>query len=723
MAEDLSRPMENDTLENIGCVYFDELVARSFFQPSSASAGLFVMHDLMHDLATFFAGKFFFREFSNQRMVDSKTRHFLYLPEAYDGEIHMRTLLSADEDIKSDFLRHLRVLAFQNFGIQWLPDSIGELIYLRYLNLSKTPIVTLSESLCKLYNLQTLKLRDCSKLEMLPSRMQDLVNLRHLDIRGTRSLEEMPKGMSKLKHLNLLGYYIVGEHEENGIRELGPIDVHGSFCISKLENVKNSSEALEAKMANKKHIKILELEWSWFSKYDDAVDVETERDILKELRPHENLKELSILGYRGEIFPDWLGLSSYSNITELTMYSCKNCRELPSLGQLPSLQHLDIRELDGLKRIGGEFYKSGESSQEGTPFKSLQTLVFDRMKGLQEWHIPDEFDGFPKLKTLEIRRCPVLKGDLPAHLPALEQLTIWDCEELTSSLPRAPKLHQLEVTVDGPNQRASPHGVVISETQLAKSVLECLPHIQSPYLQYLKIKHCESEISISNDHLLDSLQYLEISYCSELTISEPLQHESLTRIRVCDHPLTVLPLEALPNLKTLSIIYCYDLVSLPPLRFAAPHLEYLYIAGCPEIDCFGEECLPPSLTTLHITNCEKLERWITSNGFHTEGLTHLILECWNEVKSFPREGCLPASLQSLQLSGFENLETLDCKGLHHLTFLQKLTIEYCPKLENITEERLPASLSKLYIYGESPLRSKLQEMNDPRIQFETGRNA
>ncbi|MED6108124.1 hypothetical protein PIB30_020570 [Stylosanthes scabra] len=452
MAEDLVQPMENNTLENIGSIYFDELVARSFFQSSSAFAGLFVMHDL----ATFFAGKFFFRGFGNQRMVDSKTRHLSCnrdpisrFPEACDRAIHMRTFLCVDDkanEIKSDFwlkqFRCLRVLAFQKCKNLLMPDSIGELIYLRYLNLSWTPIVTLPESLCKLYNLQTLKLSNCYYLEKLPSRMHDLVNLRHLDIGGTRSLKEMPKGMSKLKHLNLLGKYIVGEHEENGIRELGPIDVHGSFCISHLENVNNSSEALEAKMGNKKHIDILELDW--FSD-GDTVDVENERDILKELRPHKNLKELSIDGYRGEIFPDWLGLSSYSNITKLKMHGCENCRELPSLGQLPSLQHLEISLLDELERIGEEFYKNGESCLEGTSFGSLEYLEFYDMNGWREWHIPDNLDVFPKLKTLIIRDCPVLIGDLPACLPALELLFIRECEELACRFPIAPKLQRIHV--------------------------------------------------------------------------------------------------------------------------------------------------------------------------------------------------------------------------------------------------------------------------------------
>ncbi|MED6213777.1 hypothetical protein PIB30_096648 [Stylosanthes scabra] len=651
MAEDLLRPMKNNTLENIGSEYFDELVARSFFQSSSASAGLFVMHDLMHDLATFFAGKFFFREFGNQSIVDSKTRHLSY-----------------------------------------------ELIYLRYLNLSETPIVTLPESLCKLYNLQTLKLRDCNKLEMLPSRMQDLVNLRHLDTRRTYCLKEMPKGMSKLKHLNLLGHYAVGEHEENGIRELGPIDVHGSFRISNLENVNNSSEALEAKMGKKKHINKLKLVWSRSD--GNTVDVHAERDILKELRPHENLKKLSIYHYRDEIIPDWLGLSCYSNITKLSMYDCKNCRELPSLGQLPSLQHLVIFELHRLERIGEEFYKSVESCHDGTwtPFRSLEYLKFYGMNGWREWHIPDKLDVFPKLKTLTMHNCPVLSGDLAARLPALEQLNIWECEGLSYSLLRAPKLHSLNVKGLGNSAllTGAPHKIRIVDTQQVQSVLEWLLHIQAPCFQRLIIQNCRPTISISGDYLPASLQYLQIQNCSKLTFPEPLEHKLLTEIDVYEcNSVKLFPLGALPNLKTLTIRYC------------------------PEINCFEEECLPPSLTTLKIRKCQKLERWITSNGgLQSEGLTHLILEEWNEVKSFPTEGSLPASLQSLKLSGFPNLERLDCKGLHHLTSLKELSIVGCPKLENITEERLPASLTKLYISGECPLTSKLQEMNDPRIQID-----
>ncbi|XP_057742532.1 putative disease resistance RPP13-like protein 1 [Arachis stenosperma] len=647
MAEDLILPKENSTLENIGCTYFDELVARSFFQPSSIDVGVFVMHDLMHDLATFFAGKFYFRvtEFGDLQKIYNKTRHLSYmvnpndvvirLGEAYRGAIHMRTFLVVhlldhyeSINITSDSwhlqlleLRCLRALSFKCFFIESLPDSIDKLIHLHYLDLSYTPIVELSESLCKLHNLQTLKLTYCGHLKMLPSRMQDLVNLRHLDIEATPSLIEMPKGMSKLKHLNFLSGYILGKEEENGIRGLGSLDnLHGSLCISNLKNVNNSREALEAKMGNKKHINVLELKWIPDNDDDDdGVDFQKERNILELLQPHRNLKELSIDDYRGEIFPDWLGLSCYSNLTDLSMYSCKNCRQLPSLGQLPSLKDLRIFGFDGLERIGGEFYNNAESSHQGTPFRSLQTLIFCGMPRWREWHTPDDFDGFPKLKKLDIAECPVLSGDLPAHLPEMEQLTIWKCEELACSLPRAPKLQELLVSSSECLEDVKPHEVVIEETQQAKSVLECLLHIQSPSLQRLKIQKCSSAISISGDYLPDSWQDLRISGCSELTFSEPLQHKSLTEIHVsrCEL-LTLFPLGSLPNLKKLSFSECPRLASVPGLGFAPPHLEILEIDACEEMDSFGEECLPPSLTTLRISKCEKLERWLTSNGLQSE---------------------------------------------------------------------------------------------------------
>ncbi|XP_057743214.1 putative disease resistance RPP13-like protein 1 isoform X2 [Arachis stenosperma] len=382
MAEGLlQQPKSGNTLEEVGSKYFNDLVSRSFFQHSNTDENLFVMHDLMHDLAIFYGGKFFSRNFK-LKTADACPRHlsnglviddslFSEISEVRDCLKNTRTLLDISFETCNGYteeidlcglfaqLKRLRVLSFKFFPLgdhDSLLDSIGDLIHLRYLDLSHSPIKTLPESMCKFYNLQTLKLYDCDSLEKLPSNMQDLVNLRHLDLSGTlivelpeslsklynlqtlnlsaceelkklpskmqdlvnlrhlyiegTNLEEMPKGMSKLKDLQNLHYYIVGEHEENGVGELGElVNLQGSFHIVQLENVVNSSEAWKARMADKKHINNLSLEWT-SAEDGDIVDSQSEKDVLDKLRPQKDLKELSIRCYRG-IVGWFLHLDSY----------------------------------------------------------------------------------------------------------------------------------------------------------------------------------------------------------------------------------------------------------------------------------------------------------------------------------------------------------------------------------------------------------------------------
>ncbi|XP_025631597.1 putative disease resistance RPP13-like protein 1 [Arachis hypogaea] len=259
MAEDLLQPpRRGQTLEEVGCECFDGLVSRLFFkQVENEFEKYFVMHDLMHDLATFLAGDLYCR-FGEIEKMSILTRHLSYNHSISEKTCSsskiesLRTLLyindvssigKAPATLPRDILsknKYLRVLSFGRLDI--FPDSIDKLIHLRYLNLSWSNIEVLPESLCKLYNLQTLKLEDCSQLTMLPSGMYNLVNLRHLDIRDT-PLKEMPKGMGKLKQLHILSKFVVGKQEDNGMEELGGLlNLHGSLEIEKLENVVDANE-------------------------------------------------------------------------------------------------------------------------------------------------------------------------------------------------------------------------------------------------------------------------------------------------------------------------------------------------------------------------------------------------------------------------------------------------------------------------------------------------
>ncbi|MED6219308.1 hypothetical protein PIB30_034651 [Stylosanthes scabra] len=104
---------------------------------------------------------------------------------------------------------------------------------------------------------------------------------------------------------------------------------------------------------------------------------------------------------------------------------------------LPALQHLELSNVHELKKIDFEIHNKNNASA----FKSLETLKFENLPCWRQWHFLDEFDGLPQLRILSIRKCHVLRGDLPAHLPTLEKLTIVECEKLTCSLSKTPKLH------------------------------------------------------------------------------------------------------------------------------------------------------------------------------------------------------------------------------------------------------------------------------------------
>ncbi|MED6133317.1 hypothetical protein PIB30_027351 [Stylosanthes scabra] len=370
MAEDLLRPPKRgQTLEEVGCECFDDLATRLFFKQVVINNEMyFVMHDLMHDLATFLAGEFYCRlskQPSEKEEIRVLTRHLSYTHpisrETYfSSKIEsLRTFLYINRSpfqtrkestmLPGDLLsknKYLRVLSFDKLSI--LHDSIGELIHLRYLNLSWSII-------------------------------------EHLDITGT-PLKEMPKGMGKLKQLHTMSYYIVGKSEDNGIQELGGL------------------EARSARLRDKKHIERLLLKWS--SGDDMVLDSQTERDILHSLQPRTDLKKLTIDGYEGTIFPYWIGHSFYQNITSVYLLDCKNCCMLPSLGQLPSLQSLYIGGFDQLKSVGMEFYRNEGSqySSPSAPFPSLEKLEFCNMPSWEEWYLPNS-EAFPQLKWLRIAFC------------------------------------------------------------------------------------------------------------------------------------------------------------------------------------------------------------------------------------------------------------------------------------------------------------------------------
>ncbi|XP_042959475.1 putative disease resistance RPP13-like protein 1 [Carya illinoinensis] len=360
MAEGFLQQSEIETMEEVGNRYFDALVSRSLFQKSRSG---FVMHDLVNNLANFVTGQFSFTRLNgdNSKEIGRMTRYLSYFHRSSDNFVkdieedlykakQLRTFLVLDcivgAEIKMPRAWCLKVFSLS--GIRQLTDqlfdSISKMKHLRYLDVSKSLIKGLPNSICMLYNLQTLKLSGCRELERLPRDMWKLVNLRHLQIDGTRQLKEMPIQMGRLKCLQTLSKFIVSKHDNgsSNIGELGNlINLRGKLLIQQLQNVRSAKDSLDARLKDKRYLEELVLEWNPLEQVRGIL--ESQRSVLENLQSHEKLKSLTIKYYGGRGFPDWIGHMSLPSLCYLELRNCPEVDSFPE-GRLPSnLKQIVIR--------------------------------------------------------------------------------------------------------------------------------------------------------------------------------------------------------------------------------------------------------------------------------------------------------------------------------------------------------------------------------------------
>ncbi|CAH1440687.1 unnamed protein product [Lactuca virosa] len=93
------------------------------------------------------------------------------------------------------------------------------------------------------------------------------------------------------------------------------------------------------------------MEWSDTS--DVSQNEMIDYEVLKELRPHPNLKNLKIVVYKGTRFPSWVGDPLFDR-TELTLCGCKSTH-LPTLGILRSHKKLVVKRMNEVKTVGFEY--------------------------------------------------------------------------------------------------------------------------------------------------------------------------------------------------------------------------------------------------------------------------------------------------------------------------------------------------------------------------------
>ncbi|XP_048492253.1 putative disease resistance protein RGA1 [Beta vulgaris subsp. vulgaris] len=641
---------DQSSKEDVAEEYFSILMRRCFFQCrikyQTGEISTFKIHDLMHDIAQKVAGKEICISDCINENMHKKVRHLALkrgeskrnnftktrIRSYVQAECNRFNRLRMDQLYLEELLAHftcMRVLDLSWSNIKSLPSRIGELLHLRYLDLSgNQELEVLPTSIKKLYNLETLYLTFCEKLKELPRHISKLVKLRVLDIGGCSNLNYMPAGLGMLTNLHSLSEFVLCEASSNckqwfdhleDLKALKKLKGNLGIRIQLPKNAKIYSKREGGYLKDKEHLKCV-----YFTFGVTEVDgrlIDNEEALMEDMQPHCNLKILEMGGYHGVRMPSWA--KSLQNLVDLELDECWELKHLACLGNMRHLKFLTLHNLPNLEHI-----------IENRSASHLVSVVLPNAEGLSV--LPSleriEFNSLPKLKgwvadghqldcssTMEMESLQVL------CLSGLKSLKIYGCPEL-KSIPSCPSLVILSLRgfserlriIKTDKQRDLP----FSTTSSSPFVLDPIPKlidVSTDNMTWLKSLPMESfqkvEImSIEHDKKLEdlgeveqvlrscssSLCYLEIGYCDNLrSVCGGLEYlTSLESLRI----------EGCPNLKLSEEEEKEDGDSISmPWRSFHQSLHYLYLKNLPQlIDLPSWIQHLTALKKFTIENCNKL---------------------------------------------------------------------------------------------------------------------
>ncbi|KAH7689316.1 P-loop containing nucleoside triphosphate hydrolase protein [Dioscorea alata] len=701
--------INSKTMHDIGEEYYHGLLAMGFFDKVDSTK--VKMHDLMHDLAQLVShGEICIYNRGKDEKLSKNVRH-VYAQGLIDLGLvcetnNLRTLVLKQVGGMSPFLnreafKRVRVLVIIDHNMQELPDDISHLKHLQYLDLLRTSIKSIPESLCGLYQLRVLKLPQY--LLTLPSQVHSLINLEILDTLNRKN------GLmcTQLRNLNKL---------------------RGWLSIVSLEIIRNKKEATKVKLNERRHIKELNLHWN-IDKVDRCKHV-VQEEVLEGLQPYPNLEQLYIEGYMGSKTPSWLMTPALQKLQKLYLFKCRNWACLPAaLGLLASLK---ILHLNDIGNITIECYDSMPEM-----FPSLEQLELRRAtvsfksmsSSSRSLTTPGRSKLFPRLQNLTVEECDEVNGLLLPKLSTLEMLILKDSYGFQSQVPRClqnlTSLTSIRLFfIKG--LKTEPTTEIGAQHQQEGQIL--------PNLKFINIKCCEDK-SFMQDLLLcvPSLKRLILSECSPVSLPAVGHLSFLQEIVLEEVELTLEDLAPVfPSLKRLqiwkksTIIFQNVPSSVTTQIFHScfPCLDYLYIQECDEVNGLQwpisfqlPQCLYglSSVTTLYLhkakitifpmevmatlhalyrldlVNCSEL---LSVEGLHAlPSLRYLIISRCPKFSWGMEE--MP-TLCGIDITYCQDLESLPA-WLHRLPSLMYLRIYECPKFDSLPMGGLPSSLGTLEI--------------------------
>ena len=674
IAEGFVEPEGSTPILDTGCQYFEDLVNRSFFQKID---GKYVIHDLMHDMAQLVSKHdcFILKDKDDFDKVPSSVRHLFILSStkldctrllSLRKHTKLRTLLcyrslrnktlACVMDSWCSELQHMRVI-FCAYTKE-LPESIGKLKHLRYLEISGAcPFKSLPSELCHLYNLQIFSARKC-KLESLPSDFSKLRNLRRFD---SWAFHGDPKGES---------HFDASNGQEVGTILLKNVNqIFGGLTIDNLGAI-SKDIAAKAELNNMRYLDRLTLKWS-----SKGQQEQNEIEVLQVLIPPTTLKHLNIMGYPGESLPRWFHPRNLPTLTSLEFVDCHG------LGTIPISPCIDLNEISG----------DGNNTGIHGIFSALTGLTIKCCSNLSRLNQFLHPAYVPAIKRISIESCEQLVSlpiDRFGEFHYLEELELSYCPKLNDyrsvSIPTLKKLKLRK-------SRNLPVNILCSSLTsliLTNFKEKTIPlHVWSsnfPALQKLDVSDCgnlksvgEYESSVFIDHSQrDSFRVATFSSLTALKIEKCRRLATLGDL--------LLP-EYQPAMEKIYVGFCSELLSLPGERFGKYSvLKDLTICHCPMLKWHRGLVLPSSLQRLSLARCGDISPCVPSCLENLASLVSL------EITSCSRIAYIPSSLWSSSLSSLQNLIIVNCDlvsigGADAIEKINKVKIAYCPKLQEIEQ--------------------------------------
>ncbi|RDX65046.1 Disease resistance protein RPM1, partial [Mucuna pruriens] len=419
IAEGFVKHESGKTLEEVAEQYLTELVHRNLVQVSSFTIDRKVkrcrVHFSLHDMILRKNKDTGFCRYNDEHdpsMLSGMVRRLTVTTGSNDligstESSHIRSILIiTNKGLSEHFINRipakympLRVLDFEDARLYYVPENLGNLIYLKYLSLRNTRVHSLPKSIGELQNLETLDVRQTRVFE-LPKEISKLRKLRYLlaNFISSIQLKDSLGDMTSLEKIHLL------RMDDDGvvIRELGKLKKLRDLRITNFKEAHGNtlcSSVNRMLLLEKLHI--------------DTMDNNQVID-LHFMAPLFSLRKLCLNG-KLKMLPIWIaGLQNLVKLSLMCSYLTND--PLESLKDMPNLLFLSIshRAYEGetlLFRVGG--------------FIKLKKLELKYLYNLNSIFI--EKGALPSLEKLQLSEIPQLKT-VPSgiqYLVNLEVLDIW----------------------------------------------------------------------------------------------------------------------------------------------------------------------------------------------------------------------------------------------------------------------------------------------------------